>query len=205
MGEKCFVATKLNYANLRKVSMPFDWLAGATFEDRFNLFLNKFEGFFDRKDLTDRGVKDGKRICKNEKTKITFIHDFSVDGDFDEEYNMVSEKYDRRINRLLETLQQDKDILIMYAELPNSKHNVANIEDLKTLIDKANQIYNANISLLYIKHNPNISHKDFEIRQIYDNVLYTEINNYKKRKVPAVTPYNDKNISAVISRFGLKK
>ncbi|MDD4557247.1 MAG: DUF1796 family putative cysteine peptidase [Alphaproteobacteria bacterium] len=70
MGEACFVAMFLRDLNLRIASGPFDWCFGSTFEQRFNLFINKFKRFFDKKDLThiDIDKKANKDVYQNTYT-----------------------------------------------------------------------------------------------------------------------------------------
>lgn len=158
LGEACFVATFLKEQGLRLFSGPFDWVYGRTFEDRFAMLLNDFEHFFEKSDLLYRrsfklwrGEHD---VYFNTRTKLAHIHDFDFHGDFEKEYPIVKEKYDRRIARLLERMRTSKRILIVYAEMAHEQSSAPSPQQFKELFAQSQPKYQDKINVLYMKHNP---------------------------------------------------
>jgi hypothetical protein len=119
MGHACFMARELEKRNLRKFSWPFDWVFGSAFEERRNLFINKFDRYFEKKDLEYicTGLHLNTDVYKNTITGPLYNHDFKQHGNFNSEYPLVRDKYDRRVKRVLNKIKNGKRVLIIYEEV----------------------------------------------------------------------------------------
>ena len=174
LGEACFCATFLSKLRLRKFSAPFDWMYGATFDERFEILLDDFNNFIDKEDLSFVGRRDRPNpqdVYYDKRTGITFNHDFQYNGDFAKDYPKVREKYDKRIKRLLHYLEKGGHVLMVYMELPGSEQGVSSLEKLKELMAVISRKYaNAEIDILYIKHDENMADHDFRCEQITSQI-----------------------------------
>ena len=115
LGAACSCAQTLIGANLRQFSSPFDWLFGSDFSGRCEILSSNFQRFLEEKDLTysysERSVSCDAYY--NNYNSLTFNHDFETKKELKETYPAVKEKYDRRINRLLQKIQKANSILIV--------------------------------------------------------------------------------------------
>ncbi len=208
MGEACFCADMLRKFGLRIFSAPFDWMAGSNLSERFQLFLNDFNRFIEKQDFVyiDKRYNPLPRdIYKNNHTGITFNHDFPMNGNFDETFYDVQKKYHHRINRLLKTIQQEKNVLIVYIEQPFSQMQQPDIDEMTILLEKANAKYpDTNIDLLYIKHNIEMKSGEYKIYHPHPNVFFAECNN-RNQKPHEITDGNHKNVGKILRQFKVKK
>lgn len=154
LGEACSCATALKDANLRLASYPFDWMFGSDFLNRCKMLASKFERFIEKEDLEfsfeARSIKCNAYY--NNYNNIVFNHDFLKDLPFDEAYKLVREKYDRRIQRLLNDIEKSKRVLVLYIETPVKDHIL--VED-KIILDGFNILrekFGNKIELLYVKN-----------------------------------------------------
>lgn len=70
--------------------------------------------------------------------------------DFDDIYSQIKAKYDRRINRLLENINNSQNILIVYLEMPIKNHIYINDQEIIDGFNIIKKRYpNKNINLLY--------------------------------------------------------
>ena len=109
LGEDCACSSYLRKFNLQNASYPFDWLTKADFKTRIMLLLTDFKDFLNKEDL--------KMIDKPTgviKTGFCFYHDFYSDAEFSEMYDVVFEKYQRRIKRLYERIKKSKKVLFVW-------------------------------------------------------------------------------------------
>ncbi|MDR2526924.1 MAG: papain-like cysteine peptidase [Rickettsiales bacterium] len=130
LGSGCFTAYALRKAHLRKFSAPYDWVYGCTLEKRISFLINGFKDFFNKEDfelleIKSKGTKlrrvDGilmvpGRHYRNKRTGLSYPHDFEQDGDFDMKFSLTKSKYEKRIQRLLDKINNGKNILMVYTE-----------------------------------------------------------------------------------------
>lgn len=168
------MANALEAAGLRRFSGPFDWMSGADFIQRFDLFLNRFRHYFDKSDLRFIGMDpgNGRAVYMNDRTGLSYNHDFTNPDLFDAEYPAVAEKYARRINRVLEKMNGGGRTLICYAEFRTKAERQG--ESLEELIAKANAEYGAPIDLFYARHNPKMRPGEIELRRVNENLFVAE-------------------------------
>lgn len=121
LGAGCASSQALRMANLQFASYPFDWSGGSDIVTRARLIANGFDHWLDADQLELTDVILGKynrRIYRHRITKITFAHDFPVDGYLEDELPAIREKYERRIRRLYADVERAKDVLVVYNEIP---------------------------------------------------------------------------------------
>lgn len=135
IGEACSCTSALRGAKLQFASYPFDWLWGADFICRCKIVASRFSRFIDKKDLEDtyQTNLDKDNLCEiyhNKYNDLTFNHDFAAGRPLDETYPAVSEKYARRISRLLESIDKSQRILLVCIETPVKNHDIVDNKDL---------------------------------------------------------------------------
>lgn len=152
IGYNCNNSLGLRKCNLQIASYPFDWLDCSDFETNLNFILNDFKNFLNKDDLEklpDLGNEINDRY-RNNYSKLQFVHDFPVGEDFDVQYLKVKEKYDKRISRLQNKIQNSKRVLIVYFS-----YVPVNIETLREKCKDFNgklkvRFPNTEISYLYV-------------------------------------------------------
>lgn len=109
-------AIALKEFGLRKFSGPFDWISGGYLSGRLNFILNEFDSFLDKEDIRISNIlidtKLGTYAVNNAKNGLSLPHDFTSIN-LDVSYPIVSEKYERRINRFLR-IMENSSILMVY-------------------------------------------------------------------------------------------
>ena len=131
IGRDCACALYLQQNGLRSTSGPFDWLTNAGFEDRFELMLNDFQYFLDKKYLkqmpkpTQFPADKNNDYYENIKTQLYFWHDFPADKSFDEAYPEVKLKYERRIKRFYENIKdKNRVLLVWFSQVHQTPDNI---------------------------------------------------------------------------------
>ena len=92
-GEGCLCASILSKLGLRHFSSPFDWMYGATFEERMNILLNNFDNFLNKEDMVFVGQRDNPEPCDiyfNKRTQICFNHDFPLNVPLEKSFFSLS-------------------------------------------------------------------------------------------------------------------
>lgn len=171
IGRDCACAMYMKQANLRIVSGPFDWLTNADFETRFELILNDFKDFFNKEDL--KFLKKSKEMFNDENCEyyenirngFYFFHDFPIGKSFEEVYDSIKEKYDRRIQRFYDDLSRKEHILLIwFSHLHTTPDDVVLFysEKLKVKLGK-------DVDLLIVEHTENLMH--VEMRRLGEHVV----------------------------------
>ncbi len=171
LGEDCAV---------RKDSMPFDWIDGAPLSTRVQLITNNFENWL-RKDVLEfyevhTEIEEERNFSryKNTITSINFQHDFLVDVPFDEYFENVKTKYDRRIGRLQEAFNSSQRILFVWI----TRNDVNSDEDIISAAKKLNEYSpNARVDLFYIQHDPSMDMHSFKYESLNENITKFYLNN----------------------------
>jgi hypothetical protein len=115
LGSTCGLAYQLQKLNLKKESLPFDWIRSNSISSVLYLIKNNFDGFLDNlihiknddkfpevdEDFNEDLINIETNIYRNEKFCLGFFHDFNKNTSF----NNVKEKYDRRIKRFYEKVK----------------------------------------------------------------------------------------------------
>lgn len=154
IGQACSSTENLRKANLQVMSYPFDWLYGTTIKERVDLLVNDFKGWFEKNDFIFDCYKEGSRfnVYKNTRTGLIFNHDFPKEDDFATGYAKVSERYKRRVARLLGKIEASRHALAVYVEQPYTRQYSSD-EELKTLKARLDARFgDGKVELLYIHH-----------------------------------------------------
>lgn len=154
IGASCPSTDFLRSINLRRSSAPLDWVYGLDFAERIEVFINEFPNYLNKDDLEIIGRSRKRLDVKNNRTGFSFPHDFRVDTDFDTEYKIVLDRYNRRIQRLLNTIKKSKRVLAVYMENYDTPHVSAS--NMSKILGRANKKYVNKIDLLYIKTDHNL-------------------------------------------------
>lgn len=168
IGEACSCSEALRAYKLQNFSYPFDWLYGSTFQQRIELIKSKFKNFINFEDLEYKHpVKtvNGDAYW-NKSNGIIFNHDFPKGISLAESYPGVREKYDRRINRLIDLIEKSESFLMIYLALPESDDLASNEDLLKAQFDVQKTFPQSKCNILYLQHNPDLP---------LDKLIYEEI------------------------------
>jgi len=201
IGEACSCTQVLRTCNLQFASYPFDWLFGSDFTGRCNIIASGFDKFLEKDEL-EFSYEERSISCfayRNKYNDITFNHDFSKNIPFDTMYEDVKNKYNRRINRLLENIDKANSILIVYIETPTINH--PHVSDDK-IIEGYNIIkskyQNKVIDLIYLKNDD----KKYEVNQLTDNItVFTK--DYKKRNTDIDYKVDKKKLIPFFKKYKL--
>ena len=196
LGEVCFCANYLRAMRLRKFSAPFDWVAGATFEERMNFLLNDFQNFLNKEDLKYHGKREYPEPCDiyyNRRTHIIFNHDFPLFKSFDESFPKVKERYQRRIKNLYNRLNNAKLALVVYMEQAETKSGIEANKKLCALMDELNQKFpTTHIDLMYIRHNEEMPDDEYSMKRIDAHVIVAEcFDRTRKERSTAIGNYHN--------------
>ena len=179
IGEDCACTSYLRRFNLQDYSFPFDWLTKATFETRINLLINNFENFLNKESLQHLTKPVGVNVDNEHdyyqdiNLGFYFYHDFKSNEPFDEEYINVKNKYERRIKRLYQCIEEVNNILFVWWS--RDKHQDEDL--IINLYEKLkNRFKNKKIHLLIIEYNEKNTAKYLCDKNIlissYDNISF---------------------------------
>ena len=186
VGAACSCTQMLRDAKLQIYSYPFDWMFGASLPERCRIVTNGFKDFLNQEDLVYTHTNNGAvvnpcDIYYNKRTKIVFNHDFPQNRPLSETYPAVSEKYRRRIQRLLNKIKTSRNCLAVYLETPNNenKHSDNDIIQAYEILKQSG--INANLDFLYVAYSASLPWGTFKIDFI--NGRLTKITgNYKSSR-----------------------
>ncbi len=145
IGYQCGAALACKYANIRKLSLPFDWLYPLTPNKIRSVLENNFDNF----------IPDIKNGINYNAYDIKFIH-------FNHNIDVGIEDLKRRIIRIQHMLNSNKKIYFIYVQDEyyfNSKHRNKEFDDnlFQEFLDFEyfirNKYQNINYNILYINFN----------------------------------------------------
>jgi hypothetical protein len=168
LGYKCDIANALIDVCIRDASYPFDWCF--TKISKINkCFETDFVDFFDRKNFVMESGYTG-HPASDKDNGITYVHD----GKFkdlmrnDEFYKKQKNKYDRRVKRLYENLNNDNNILFIHIPAENTTN-----DEIFKLVDTINnKNFKANIKFIILTTN-NIPND-----KIYENIKFIQLDSH---------------------------
>ncbi len=172
IGEACSCSTALRAAHLQIQSFPTDWLSGLDIKGRTALIVSDFKDFFNAEDLKYAGDNKKSDTYVNTRTGITFYHDFPLHSDFAALYPSVKAKYDKRIARMLSSIENAKKALIVYMNVPvreKERPSDAELVDCLTAFEK--RFPDTKFDLLYLTNDSDIPYKKRKIERVKDNLF----------------------------------
>lgn len=121
IGYDCHCATMLRKLGLRSCSSPLDWLTAAPLETRLRLVETRFAGFLEKRNMRKLEKEPdapgkGNDHYEDAATGLRFFHDFRETLPFDEAYEQVRAKYDRRIARLYDNVAKARRTLFVWCD-----------------------------------------------------------------------------------------
>lgn len=146
LGGNCSAAHNLEYRDLRKFSLPFDWTYIKNENAIYNLaecFKNNFKNFFLKENLQELTGSEyntshiNKVQYKDLKTDYYWVNHFNRKIENSEEYEKVKQKIDRRIKRLLYGIQRSNNILFILS----TNFLMKTTDPLKNLLKVLNKLY----------------------------------------------------------------
>lgn len=194
LGAACSCTQMLRKAQLQFASFPLDWLFGSDFENRVDIVISRFDRFLEEKDLSyvfsERSIScDAYRNAFN---GLTFNHDFETGKELKDTFPAVKEKYDRRIKRLLDRIDQAKSVLGVFIETPDSGISKYSRQDLENIHAKLQKAFpDKRFDLLYISPDTTMKHGELNISpSLSDDGLmwYVSEYGYNQPDVPAYSP-----------------
>lgn len=185
LGGYCGVAASMAKYGLRSFSGPFDWLIS-----EFENVLRCIERDFDEFLLKDNLIEDKKvKMFTDRLYNFKFWHEISLG--LCEEYDMIYDKYMRRIKRFREEIKE-KTLFIRsvndYDELNFILKNESYIKEIIKRFNKENDI-------IYI-----LSEKIFDKRLNYDNFFWVE-EYYLGHKVRSIFDDNKNLLNFLLSNI----
>ena len=192
LGAACSCTQMLRKAQLQFTSYPLDWLFGSDFEGRVDIIISRFDRFLEEKDLSytfsERSIScDAYHNAFND---LTFNHDFESGKELKETFSAVKEKYDRRIKRLLDRIDQAKSVLGVFIETPDSgksKYTQQELIDIHTKLQKA--FPDKRFDLLYISPDTTLAHGDIRSPMSEEGLVwYVSEYGYNKHDAPSYAP-----------------
>lgn len=155
IGEDCACTSYLRRCNLQHNSYPFDWLTNAPFENRISLIHDNFSNFINLeylKPLVKKAHNENEKkydLYENILNGLHFYHDFPANVDLKDSYQKVYEKYQRRIERLYNEIENSEKILFVWLSHSKLHSNEEIIEAYKKLCER---FKNKEIYLLVIEN-----------------------------------------------------
>ena len=179
IGQGCSIPEMLRDNSLRRFAGPLDWTCIFNYNISMNVVKNRFERYFEKEDLefVCYDPKNFNDIYKNVKTNVHHVHAFpsAKVKSFDDAYAEASEKYNRRIKRFLDLVNdtKTKKILLLYVERAfdeDYKENkemprvIVTNDTLKKDIEELNQKYGKNVfDILFIKHDDSLKMDEYSV------------------------------------------
>lgn len=119
LGFSCGCTQALREAGLQFASYPFDWVGAPGLLASVRMLETDFADWMEKGDLELYDVRRAplfSQVYRNARTHFGFPHDFSSFRGFEDSYQSVRDRYDRRIKRLLESIAANRRVLAVYIE-----------------------------------------------------------------------------------------
>lgn len=159
LGGYCGVASSMAKYGLRSFSGPFDWL-DTEFKNVLRCIEKDFDGFLKKDSL----IEDKKvKMFTDKLYNFKFWHEISLG--LCEEYDMIYDKYMRRIKRFREEIKRKTLFIRIIKDYDDLNFITKNESKIKKIIKR----FNKENDIIYI-----LSEKIFDKRLNYDNFFWVE-------------------------------
>lgn len=212
IGTCCNCTEALKYLKIRKESCPFDWIFGSRLSKRIKVLQDRFENWFNFEDFEYLRIEDTKYIVRNNRTGLIYNHDFlTTNGTIKEQFESVKEKYNRRIKRLINTLDSEETtrILLVYFQRPLKNepdgYEEYTEKELNSMITSLEEAYPKSIfNLLYVNSNDRMYPNKIKILKSPNKklMLATTYNRYKGDNKEYLKFY--KNLIKIIKKQNIR-
>jgi len=165
------------------MSYPFDWLTNAPLSTRLEMLLNNFDGFMDINDLeflskNPNEINDNNYdYYQNKKNNFYYYHDFPVDCSLSDSYEAVYQKYNRRIERLFNKINENNKVLIVWLS-----HFTSDLTDdqLVSFSDQINAKFNKKIDICIIENDTHQNESSYKTICLSETITKYQANTYPK-------------------------
>ena len=148
LGAGCSCSMMLREKGLQFASFPLDWVgtkdldAAHDMRVRADFVANGFAGWLREENLERVPRLDSPKFlgCLDRGTGLYFTHDFAPDSDIRREYQTVSAKYARRIERFRRLLSGARRVLVVWVNDPRI-YGVAGTGDVRYCLDALRGAY----------------------------------------------------------------
>lgn len=211
VGSFCAGAQALRSVKKRSRSLPLDWVGPVSLTLAVDFLETGFKSFFEKEDLK-KYEKDTKKNIGyiNTRTNVLFMHDFKDISRFDEEYVLIREKYDRRIKRLYQTINDSKDILYLHVFQAKDQQILLTDEEIVGTFERLQKMNpGKNHRLLFINLAETEEDKGgFDHRKIREDIDYYNCYRDKTAQFEDGVPsyiYFQKNVETVLKLYKVRK
>lgn len=153
LGDLCLAAIQLEKNHLRPFAGVLDWMASYNLSDVNRLLTNRFAGFMEYRNLTTIGAASEKLwLVVDSEYNFISNHDFFTHNNFPPHlaaYPEIKAKYDRRIARFLDKMENGRNILFIRTE--------GTLEQARELESILSGLVKHDFKVLLIQHNKDIS------------------------------------------------
>ena len=194
-GFNCFPKIFLRQIQKEQETHFFDWMGSSMWSIRY-LFENNFESIFDKQQIQYKHIMNlgNQYIWTHQKYYLRYLHDFQqthqkeTNPIQEKEWNDFFEKYQRRKDRFLYTLQNSKNILFFRFE--EEKKGRIHYDEYNEFV-KENELEELNLLLKHLQQKyPQLVYKVIFLQKFVfgEPELYEKNNNIlilrKKKEVP---------------------
>lgn len=186
IGRDCACSLYLRDNNLQRKSYPFDWLThnntlSGCLDIRLGLILNDFKDFMNIEDFKllekDPNIPNDNNCdyYVNKRNSLYFYHDFPKGVPIKESFPQIKQKYERRINRLYQSIQENAKVLfVWFAHQPN----ISDKEIIK-YSGKINKKFGKKIDIIVFENDNSLPSKDvFGTKYLSDCIIKYTLNTY---------------------------
>lgn len=111
LGGDCQPSYQMYQNGLRKYALPFDSLITPC-DSLLKIIEEQFDDFLNKENL-ELIIQGNQKFIIDKKYNIRLIHDFKLEEDYLNDYEIIKEKYERRINRFMELMENSRSILFI--------------------------------------------------------------------------------------------
>ena len=189
LGCNCSTAGFLNKHYLRNTSGPFDWWAVTPFPEEFDwrirLICTHFEGFMQKENMEREPLPEGapedtlfQNYLDHFGPGFHFPHDFPAGVPFEQAYPKVKAKYERRIARFYQKIQESERVLLVWQSLCQDSCEPNRI---KRLCEEACRALGKTVDFLLIWQDDSMSRDQAPVKQeLAPNIILWRANIYRK-------------------------
>jgi len=175
-GHRCTSALACKYSNIRKYSLPFDWIMPLFPNKIKNILENNFDDF----------IPDVRKEVISNKYDVTFHH-------FNSDHDKGIEEHNRRIERFTKIINDNKKKYFVYINEDylydaNYRDDVFNNNAFNEMLELEKYLKSKYINIEYT-----ILYLDFEHHEIpsNSNIINVVLNSTKVYNNRNVSPYED--------------
>ena len=178
IGDNCSCAQYLKNVFLRDFSLPLDWIAFASTPKTLGFIADRFKDFFNKEDFVYQHPYDDEfDVYYNKFAGYCSFHDFPK-GNFDESFSSVKEKYERRIKRFCDLLDNYSNVLIRTKNFVDEKLDK---QEILELCEKINRTYKQKQYFVFFEHDENMPEDKLHFTNLSSNILIVKCCCYNKK------------------------